>query len=270
MVSAYHRRDIIFFLVLIPIINALNYFITYTNVSLNLYFFVTFLIDTCLGYSAWLLIRFIILELEKKYPLKNFTWQRLAVQLLLTSVLGLSIIVIVTVAINFFARDTPIPNNFYTHDIFIYLVWILVINGIYIGIYYYHIWKTSEEQLLREQELKTTGVTVRIGAKNTKVPLININGFFAEQGATFIIDQHSKTHLVDNSLEVIERNLSEKIFFRVNRKFILKRNVILSYKRIKDGKLVLTISLGTTFPTEIIVSRLKAPSFKKWFTEDVL
>ena len=270
MASVYHRKDIIVFILLIPIINTINYFITYTNISFNLYFFTTFLIDTLQGYLAWLLIRFVILRLEKRYPLEDFSWKRLLSQLAFTCILGLSVIVLLTELLNAMVKDTPVPNNFYTHDIFIYLIWILVINGIYIGMYYYHVWKTSAANLHKEQTLKSVGISLKIGNKNTKIPLSDVHGFYVEDGSTYIIDQQLKIHLMDNSLDGIEKKVSDKMFFRVNRQFLLKRNSILSYRRIGDGKLLLTIALGNSFPSEITMSRLKAPAFKKWFMEDVL
>ena len=46
-------RDIIFFIIAIPIINAFNYYLTYTKISFNSHTLLTFLIDTVEGYAAW-------------------------------------------------------------------------------------------------------------------------------------------------------------------------------------------------------------------------
>ena len=66
--TIWQKKDIKLFLVLIPIINLVNYFITYDNVILNTYFFLTLLVDTLQGYLAWLIIRYIIIRMEKKSP----------------------------------------------------------------------------------------------------------------------------------------------------------------------------------------------------------
>jgi hypothetical protein len=227
--------------------------------------------DTIQGYLAWLIIRYIILKLEKFHPFINFTWQRLLSQLFITCFLGLLVIIITTEILNFIFKSTPVPINFYTHDIFIYLIWILVINGIYIGIYYYNVWKDSEEILSQERTLKTDGVTVKIGDKNIKIPLDMIKGFYAEEGLTYVIEHGSKINIVDNSLESLESKLPKQLFYRVNRKYLLKRTTIVSFKRIENGKLELTIALDQEqFQSTIIVSRLKASDFKKWFSEDLL
>lgn len=265
------NKDVIIFIALIPIINAINYFITYSDVTFNSYFLLTFLIDTIQGYFAWLIIRFIILKLEKSHPFLDFTWSRLLKQLFLTCSLGLLVIIITTEILNFIFKTTPVPSSFYKHDIFIYLIWILVINGIYIGIYYYNIWKNSEEILSKERTLKTDGVTVKIGDKNIKIPLNSINGFYVEGGFTFVIDQQSRTNIVDGSLESLESKLPKQLFYRVNRKYLLNRSTIVSFKRIDDGKLELSIALDNDhFPSTIKMSRLKAPDFKKWFSEDLV
>lgn len=227
--------------------------------------------DTFQGYLAWLLIRYLILRLERFHPFINFTWKRLLNQLFFTCFLGLLVIIITTEILNYIFKSTPVPLNFYTHDIFIYLIWILVINGIYIGIYYYNVWKDSEEILSQERTLKTDGVTVKIGDKNIKISLDAIQGFYAEEGLTYVIEQDSKTNIVDNSLDSLESKLPRQLFYRVNRKYLLKRTTIVSFKRIENGKLELkTVLDKEQFPSTIIVSRLKAPGFKKWFSEDLV
>ena len=50
-------NDILLFLILIPFINALNYYLTYDNISFNVHTLVTFLIDTFDGFAAWWGIR---------------------------------------------------------------------------------------------------------------------------------------------------------------------------------------------------------------------
>src|SRR6516164_7659791 len=61
-------RDIILFLILIPFINALNYYLTYNNINFNGHTLMTFSIDTCEGYAAWWGIRLVVKYLDKRMP----------------------------------------------------------------------------------------------------------------------------------------------------------------------------------------------------------
>ena len=265
--TIWQRKDIKLFMVLIPIINLVNYFITYDNVILNTYFFPTLLVDTLQGYLTWLIIRYIIIRMEKKSPLLNFTFQRLFLQLFYTCLSGLIFIILATEILNTIAKDKPVPLNFYQLDIWIYAIWILVVNGIYIGMYYYLIWKSSE----KDNQLKTDGISVKIGSKNTKIAMNDINGFYVEDGLSYLIDSKFKTYIINSSLDNLEKIIPPSLFFRVNRKFILHRNSITSFKRIENNKLVIfTLNENSLLPNEINISRLKAPAFKKWFEEDTI
>lgn len=264
--TIWQKKDIKLFIVLIPIINFVNYFITYDYVKLNTYFFLTLLVDTLQGYLTWLIIRYVIIRMEKKSPLLHFTFRRLFLQLFYTCLSGLIFIILATELLNAIAKEEPVPLNFYQLDIWLYAIWILVVNGIYIGMYYYLIWKNSE----KINQLKTDGISVKIGAKNTKIIMNDIYGFYVEDGLSFVIDRNFKTYIINSSLDNLEKILPPSLFFRVNRKFILHRHSITSFKRIENNKLVIALNESSFFPDEIYISRLKAPAFKKWFEEDTL
>src|SRR4051812_27585698 len=87
-------NDIILFLILIPFINALNYYLTYSNISFNTHTLVTFLIDTFDGYAAWLGIRAVIIYLDKRISYETHPLKRILLQLFITSAVGLLIIIL--------------------------------------------------------------------------------------------------------------------------------------------------------------------------------
>src|SRR6476659_9685745 len=93
-------NDIILFLILIPFINALNYYLTYTNIPFNSHTLITFLIDTFDGYAAWWGLRSVVIFLDKKMPYEVNPLKRILAQLFSTSAVGLLIIIILTEIIN--------------------------------------------------------------------------------------------------------------------------------------------------------------------------
>lgn len=268
--NVWKQRDVKLFLIAIPVINLINYFITYNNVIINSYFFITLLIDTAQGYLAWLIIRYIIIKMEMKSPLIHFSFKRITIQLLLTSIIGIAIIIVLTEILNAIVKDTPVPLNFYYLDIWIYFIWILVINGAYIGMYFFFIWRNSEQKLLGAATLKAEGINIKIGTKNSKIAMDSVVGFYVEDGVSFVIDHSFKSYIIESSLENLEQKLPSEIFFRINRKYILHRNSIVSFKRIENNKLLIITINNTVIPTELTISRLKSAAFKKWFEKDLL
>jgi hypothetical protein len=267
--TVWKNKDVKLFLVLIPVINLINYFITYDNIVINGYFFLTLFIDTLQGLVTWLIVRYVIIKMELKSPLVNFTFYRLFRQLFYTILAGLGFIIITTEILNALAKDKPVPLNFYQLDIWIYAIWILVINGVYISLYYYLLWKNSEQKLQKANTLKTDGISVREGNKKIKIELNDIRGFYVEDGITFLLEKGGKTYIMDFSLEKLEQNLPPSLFFRINRKFILHRSSVTGFKKIENNKILVLTPPETNLPKEILMSRLKASEFKKWFEQDL-
>jgi hypothetical protein len=258
-------NDILLFLILIPLINALNYYLTYNNISFNVHTLVTFLIDTFDGYAAWLGIRSVIIFLDRKISFETHSLKRIFVQLLFTSAVGLLIIILLTELVNWMVKDTPVPGSFYRFDIFIFLIWFFVVNGIYIGLYYYHAMKNMEKLRLEDKKIRQQGFSVKDGSQSLILAFDNIAGFFVDADYTVLVTTEYKKYLIDKSLDKIEKTLPSELFFRLNRQYIIHRNTAKSFTRIENGKLEVYLSASMFFPEQVQVSRTKAPEFKNWF-----
>ena len=179
--TAVSYHDVSLFLILIPCINALNYYLTYTNIGFNWHTLITFTVDTLQGYAAWFMIRLIILYLDKRMPFSPQPLSRILTQLILTSVSGLLVIILSTEILNRMVKDTPLPSSFYRFDIFIFLIWFFVINGIYVGLYYHYRLRESESLRQREKAIRQNGFTVKQGKQNLHIsfdetPLFMLKG----------------------------------------------------------------------------------------------
>lgn len=64
MPSQRYHPDVLIFIILIPVIRAINYDLTNAHIRLNLFLAITFLLDTAQGYAAWCVVGKIILYLE--------------------------------------------------------------------------------------------------------------------------------------------------------------------------------------------------------------
>ncbi len=262
--SAYYP-DISIFLILIPFISAINYHLTYANIKFNGFLILTFTIDTVTGYIAWFFTRKLILYLDIKLPYSKGIIKRLGIQLPATTVLGLFIISFLTELTSFIAKGEGAPLDFYTIDLIIIGIWFFFINAIYLGLYYYNQWQKTEQKIAREEKLKAGGFIVKVGKKDMKLDFDNLAGFFIDTDYTVAQDANGKKFYLDDSLEKVENRLPGDTFFRLNRKYILHRNMISGFKRIENGKILVLLHKNDFFPSNITVSRTKAPSFKRWF-----
>jgi LytTr DNA-binding domain len=268
MAAQHKYHDVKFFLVAIAFISAFNYYLTYNNIRFNWFLVLTYTLDTVQGWLAWWAVRGIIIYLDKKLPYGDRPLKRILVQLMVTIPAGLLIIILLTELVSLIARGRTVPLSFYLFDVFIFIIWFLVINGIYIGMHYYAEWKQSEIQRAEEKKLRADGFTVKHGKQNLLIPFDDILSYYAEEGYTVLLTWENKKYFPDKALDRIEEILPSELFFRLNRQYIVHRRALTGFKRTGDGKLDVLVNALDNFPKAIQVSRTRAVSFKNWFHGD--
>jgi LytTr DNA-binding domain-containing protein len=264
--------DVKLFLVLIPAINIVNYYLTYSGITFSGFTILTFCLDTLEGYAAWLVTRYIISLLDKKMPFENNLPLRIIVQTFSTLIAGMLVIILLTNLVNVIATNSPIPESFYKYDIFIIAIWFFVINGIYISAHFYLEWQhhkiQKNDSAVNKEKLNAlfnNGFTVKNGKTDMILLYNEIAGFYMDGEYVTCTTISDKKYLLDQSVEKIESELPLVLFFRLNRQFLLHRQIINGFQRAENGKLnVLTTPLKN-ITSPISVSRTKAAAFKDWF-----
>lgn len=102
-------------------------------------------------------------------------------------------------------------------------------------------------------------VSYRDGFKQINVD--SISYFFSEFGTTYAVSFDGEKNLIDHTLESLEEQLDQKIFFRANRQYIVSINSISQVHNYFNSKLKVDLK---QLKNEVIISRLKATSFKEW------
>jgi len=120
--------------------------------------------------------------------------------------------------------------------------------------------KPKATQTLKEKK----GLIVSVGNKKEWVQHEHIIGFYSNQKISYLIHTSGKQVIVDESLEKLEEQLDNKLFFRANRQFILTSQMIREFKPDAGGGIVVTLNPHQNLPEFISVSRLKAHAFRKW------
>jgi LytTr DNA-binding domain len=257
-------NDVKLFLWLIPTINIINYYLTYIHFGPFWRIAATFTLDTLQGYIAWLLIRTLIRWLDKRISYEENTTKRIVIQLILTLVAGSGTIILLTELANWIATSKPVPASFYRTDIFIISIWIFVVNGIYIGLHYYWQWQASEQKRKEEAAIKSGGFKVSASKKDLLFSFEEIGGFYIDGDYSVVVTMEKKKFFVDSSLDKVEQTLPGSYFFRLNRQYIVHRQLVAGYEKSDNGKINVLLKEIDHFPSTIPVSRTKAPIFKSW------
>jgi two-component system LytT family response regulator len=115
---------------------------------------------------------------------------------------------------------------------------------------------------LKNKEYKNRFM-VKLGEHIRSITSDQISVFYAEGRDVYLITTQNRKFIIDYTLESLEDILDPKIFFRLNRTFILNINSIKDVLVYSNSRL--KISLVQEFDKEIIVSREKVNDFKEWF-----
>lgn len=166
---------------------------------------------------------------------------------------------------NWLFTDHPIPISFFTVDMVIISIWFLVVNGIYIGLHFYSEWQNSEVTRKNEQLVRAGGYPVKFGKKNISVSFSQIAGFTIENEYAVLTTTEPKRYYLDESLDAVEKKLPAELFFRLNRQYIVHRQLVTGFDRGENGKINVLLNSLNELPDSIPVSRLRAPAFKSWF-----
>lgn len=86
--------------------------------------------------------------------------------------------------------------------------------------------------------------------------------FYAEDKVVFLLTRDNKRYIIPNTLEELESRLDPRLFFRVNRQFIVFGEAIQKVHNYFNFKL--KVELVPDPGIEIIVSRSRGADFKAW------
>ena len=104
---------------------------------------------------------------------------------------------------------------------------------------------------------------VKLGDHIKSITSDQISIFFADGRDVYLFTDQLRKFIIDYTLESLDEILDPKIFYRVNRSYIVNISaiqdvVVISNSRLKNSPHI-------KWEPQIIVSREKVGSFKEWF-----
>ncbi|WP_207430483.1 LytR/AlgR family response regulator transcription factor [Sabulibacter ruber] len=262
----------------IPVITLFAQYLTYNNIQLNWMLAYELCSDAFKIFLIWQVFLFLLRYLDKRLSWQEHFVLRLVIQV------GLSCFVC-SLALTFlvwleYALFRPYPNeNFFQFDLVIANIFILFINAVYVGLYFYGAFQSKRE---KEQEnpisaspLEASEVRpqaesylVKSGKKEFLIPFEEILGIYSEEKETYLVSSEGKLFVLESSLDKVMQQLPHPYFFRANRKFILSRQAVAMFQAETNGKVLASLKPSPKLPDQIMVSKDRAPAFRQWLKEN--
>ena len=120
-----------------------------------------------------------------------------------------------------------------------------------------------ESVIKQFQPLQKERFLVKIGEHYKSIPTTAINCFYINERCSFLFTDAAKSYPLDYSLDKIEQLIDSKLFFRINREFIVNFYAIRDMIAYSSSRLKIIIA-DWTEKEEIIVSRKRVAEFKDW------
>ncbi len=117
-------------------------------------------------------------------------------------------------------------------------------------------------QQINEQKNFKERFLIKKGDQYKYLTIKEIAYFYSEEGLTFIMSNDGKRYVIDDKLDQLENTINPKLFFRINRKFIIGENAIQKISTYFNSRLILNVQ--PSFDGNIIVARERVGSFKEW------
>ncbi len=106
---------------------------------------------------------------------------------------------------------------------------------------------------------------IRVGQKIAAIPAEKIAYFYSESKLTYIVTRDGKRYPYDQTLEEVIDLLDPRLFFRINRQYIITFEAIAEMHPYFKGRLKLALNPPTN--EDVIISAERTPEFKKWIDQ---
>jgi two-component system, LytTR family, response regulator len=105
---------------------------------------------------------------------------------------------------------------------------------------------------------------IKVGEHLKAVAVKDILFFFSRDKGTYAITNESKKHLLDYTLDQVDKMLDPAKYFRISRQYLVSFEAIQDIVVWSNSRLRLVLVHGGEDHKEVIVSREKVNAFKEW------
>lgn len=106
---------------------------------------------------------------------------------------------------------------------------------------------------------------VRAGDRLRAIGTDQIAYFYAEDKGVYLVDAQQRRFVLDYTLEELEQMLNPAVFYRLNRKFLVRLPAVCDIRMQPGGRL--SVELVPRPQVPVLVSRERATAFKAWLDQ---
>jgi DNA-binding LytR/AlgR family response regulator len=107
-----------------------------------------------------------------------------------------------------------------------------------------------------------TRFVLKIGEHLRTIEIDHVQYFFSQDKTTFCVTNDARNHILDYTMEQLEEMIDPAVFFRINRKYIVRASAIQDIISYTNSRLRLV--LKSSGDNDIIVARERVQEFKDW------
>ena len=108
---------------------------------------------------------------------------------------------------------------------------------------------------------------VTLGDRIQSIPTAEVAYFFSEDRYTFLVTKKGTQNIISMNLGDLEGALDPKLFFRINRKFIISYVSIQNMIAYSKSRVKIELTPPAPKSMDVIVSVERSGSFKKWLND---
>jgi hypothetical protein len=119
---------------------------------------------------------------------------------------------------------------------------------------------------LYKSSIKDSEITIKSGAKITKLSYENIACFYSENKTVYTVQNNGTTINTEFTLNELEEKINNQLFFRANRQIIIHKDAVGQIEKIENGKLCIRLkaAIESDSIVKINISRYKRKAFVNW------
>lgn len=108
---------------------------------------------------------------------------------------------------------------------------------------------------------------ITLGERIESIPISEVAYFFSEDRYTYLVGKTGRQHIINTNLGEFEGRLDPKVFFRINRKYIISYNSINKMVAYSKSRVKIELTPDVPKAMDVIVSVERSGSFKKWLNQ---
>ncbi|MEQ9403938.1 MAG: LytTR family DNA-binding domain-containing protein [Cyclobacteriaceae bacterium] len=202
--------------------------------------------------------------LDRKISWAEGVWKRLGIQLGLHLVFIVVVLNVLLISITFL-----IYGGFYElGDLLVINISVVSLTFFFTvidtGIYFFDNWRMASKGSELGAEEANKPVHLTVGKSRYLLEQEKINYAMSKSGLVIIATNEQRKLPYSHSLDTLMMKLSDSRFFRANRQIVLNHSFVNRITPLDYGKILVELRCEEVECPEVIISRTRAASFRKW------